>query len=314
MSSLSGVERNALLVLAAMGGTASESACLKAQFQVNLSRAHRDHLRQLGLVTVSGKRRFELALTPDGRRAAGEALAGLRAEGLERLSDLLVLRLLARLGEEWTTDTAKEASPAPEEACAISPAEVDLPVAGEAEASPSDPPVGQASVDAPGEGFQPDRGVQESGLGLPSLSPDPSAMGEAKPLVSGSDVYDHLVAEGARTESDLALAMALQDMPSFARQIRRLEGGLAGSTDTLGLVRQVDLAAGQVFQSLRQAALRRGLREKHARGDTLVFDAAAYESDLPMQQGESALVLRSAIVRGEGEDERIVLRGRADPC
>lgn len=45
-----------------------------------------------------------------------------------------------------------------------------------------------------------------------------------------------------------------------------------------------------------------------------MFDAAAYESDLPMRQGESAVVLRSAIVRGEGEAERVVLRGRAEPC
>jgi hypothetical protein len=103
-------------------------------------------------------------------------------------------------------------------------------------------------------------------------------------------------------------------MPSFARQIRRLEVGLSGAEDMLGLARQVDLAAGQVFQSVRQAALRRGLRERHARGETMSFDAAAYESDLPIQQGEPALVVRSAIVRGEGEEERVVLRGRADPC
>lgn len=314
MSSLSGVERNALLVLAAMGGAASESACLKAQFQVNLSRSHRDRLKQLGLVTVAGKRRFELALTAHGRRAAGEALAGLRAEGLERLSDLLVLRLLARLGEGWMTDVEKEAAAAPGTAGEGPSAEPASPVFGQGDAPPSALAGGQAIVDASGGSPPADTGVEGQASDPAPPPPAPSGSGEAKGLSSGSDMYDHLVAEGARTESDLALAMALQDMPSFSRQIRRLEGGLAGSTDQLGLVRQVDLAAGQVFQSLRQAALRRGLREKHARGETMMFDAAAYESDLPMQQGESAQVLRSAIVRGEGEDERVVLRGRADTC
>lgn len=126
--------------------------------------------------------------------------------------------------------------------------------------------------------------------------------------------YQSRIADAAwaRAESDLALAC--QDMATFAKMMARARAADESSAndDMSKSLRQIELSAEQVFQSIRRAAADRDLEVRHQREDKIAFDAAAYESDMPVAQGEPAMVLKPAVFRSESD--AIIARGIAQPC
>lgn len=156
-------------------------------------------------------------------------------------------------------------------------------------------------------------GVARNGLDLRTFL---TGSGHAAAPAAPQDAYSTLLADAAWVEAENAIALALQDMPSFSRTLKRLESLPVDSAGHLRsrAERQVALAAEQVFQSIRLAAFRRGLVVDEERGVTIPFDPIAYESDFPTRQGEPVVVLKSAVVRKADGVRTVVARGMVEPC
>lgn len=133
---------------------------------------------------------------------------------------------------------------------------------------------------------------------------------------------DHALSDEVRTktsvletspasDSDEYIASALQDIPSFAVRLKRLEPRVEeqGQRD----LEQVALAAEGVFQNIRMAARRRGLEVRHEKGTDIPFDAAYYDCPLGAEHDEPVMVVKPAIVKGADSGEIIILRGLAQP-
>jgi hypothetical protein len=80
------------------------------------------------------------------------------------------------------------------------------------------------------------------------------------------------------------------------------------------LLRQIELSAEQVFQSIRRAGARRDLAVTHKRGETVAFDATAYDASVPTNQDDKVVVAKPAIVRNGEESSQVVVRGLVNPC
>ncbi|MEM5518556.1 hypothetical protein WNY37_16480 [Henriciella sp. AS95] len=120
-----------------------------------------------------------------------------------------------------------------------------------------------------------------------------------------------LMAEAAWSESETMLAMALQAMPAFDGRFGALEKTLDGQGEAA--LKQVSLAAENVFQNLRMAASKRGLEALHKRNETVAFDPVYFEATEDMDDGEDAIVMKQPIIRVRDGDELVILRGLATP-
>lgn len=134
--------------------------------------------------------------------------------------------------------------------------------------------------------------------------------------VVGREDYGNRIGEAAWAEADGALAIALQDIPSFARALERarLLPEQERSKQYDSLMRQIELSAGQVFQNIKRAASRRDLVVQHSRGAAVAFDAAAYDANDTINQGEQVKVVKPAVVRQGGNVLHVIARGIADHC
>ena len=120
-----------------------------------------------------------------------------------------------------------------------------------------------------------------------------------------------LMAEAAWSESEKLLAMALQSMPAFDGRFGALEKALDGQNEAA--MKQVSLAAENVFQNLRMAARKRGLETLHKRNETVAFDPVYFEATDDMDDGEDAIVMKQPIIRVRDGEELVILRGLAAP-
>ena len=136
------------------------------------------------------------------------------------------------------------------------------------------------------------------------------------PEPSDRHSYEKRIGEAAWAEADNALALALQDMPSFLRTLDRSRSLSEADRQQKfeGALRQIQLAAEQVFQNVKRAASRRDLLAPHARGDIISFDAAAYESNGDIGQGDKSVVVKPAVTREVAGVVHVIARGIADPC
>lgn len=128
------------------------------------------------------------------------------------------------------------------------------------------------------------------------------------------DTYQDRIADAAWARAESSLALACQDMATFAKMMAkaRATNQTSADGDMSKPLRQIELSAEQVFQSVRRAAADRDLEVRHKRDDKITFDAAAYESDIPVAQGQPALVLKPAVYRSTSDT--IIARGIAQPC
>lgn len=120
-----------------------------------------------------------------------------------------------------------------------------------------------------------------------------------------------LMAEAAWSESETQLAMALQAMPAFDGRFGALEKALDGQGEAA--LKQVSLAAENVFQNLRMAARKRGLDALHKRNETVAFDPVYFDATDDMDEGEDALVMKQPIIRTRDGEDLVILRGLAAP-
>ena len=120
-----------------------------------------------------------------------------------------------------------------------------------------------------------------------------------------------LMADAAWSESETMLAMALQAMPAFNGRLGALEKALDGRGEAA--LKQVSLAAENVFQNLRMAARKRGLEALHKRNATVAFDPVYFDATDDMDEGEDALVMKQPIIRARDGEEIVILRGLAAP-
>lgn len=133
----------------------------------------------------------------------------------------------------------------------------------------------------------------------------------------GSTVdYASRLADAAWAAAEEDIARAIQDMGTPRRNLDRLARIIATAEAEKRdkALQQVERALELVFQHVWQAARRRDLAQLHERGDTIEFDAASYESDLPLDQGETASVVKPAVTITRAGQTAILLRGLVDPC
>lgn len=156
------------------------------------------------------------------------------------------------------------------------------------------------------EGDQPRAPADAAPTGAVAFSPDAS-----EPVCS-----DQRMGEAAWAEADNALAMALQDIPSFSRMLDRARSlpGPDSNPKFETSLRQIELSADQVFQSVRRAASRRDLQVQHIKGEIVAFDAAAYEANDLVSQAEKSLVVKPAVTRNVAGIVHVIARGIVDPC
>lgn len=123
--------------------------------------------------------------------------------------------------------------------------------------------------------------------------------------------YQRAIADAAWSDSEEVLAFALQNLPSFERNVRKLEG-IVGN-EVKAEVQQVELSAQAIFQHLRLAADKRGLVAVGQRDEVRPFDGAFFVSGTDAADGEKIKVKKQPIVKRRPEGEIVVARGVAEP-
>jgi hypothetical protein len=142
-------------------------------------------------------------------------------------------------------------------------------------------------------------------LNAAQISPQHFFQGEPEPCRAD-------IVNAAWSEADEALALALQDLPTFERVLARLDASSAG--EAAAALKQVKLASELVFQHIRQAAAKRGLTAIHARGEQAAYDPVEFDSDNPISLGAPAAVLKRPIVKRSADGQLVVVRGLAGPA
>ncbi|MCG3777194.1 MAG: hypothetical protein JW395_4070 [Nitrospira sp.] len=121
-----------------------------------------------------------------------------------------------------------------------------------------------------------------------------------------------LISDAAWSASEVALAYAMQDIPSFQRVLQRFDASSPQKQTTS--LRQVELAAESIFQNLRLAASKRSLRLSHVRGAEAIFDPVAFDSDDMLSGGEPIKVAKSPVIKTTQGEPIVVAKGVAEPA
>jgi hypothetical protein len=135
-------------------------------------------------------------------------------------------------------------------------------------------------------------------------------LGESPKHTSSRNAADADISNAAWAEADVALAFALQDLPSFARVTSKYEATAGG--DAAAALRQVRLAGESIFQHLRHAASKRGLAANYTRSEQTPFDPVKFECDGPIPVGEVSTVVKSPIEKQAAGGQIVVVRGLAE--
>lgn len=118
-----------------------------------------------------------------------------------------------------------------------------------------------------------------------------------------------LLKEAAWSEADQALARALQDSGRLARSLEKLESAAGG--DSARQLASVRGASNLVLQWVRQAARLRNMECKTAMGDVTAFDPELHESH-EAEPGERVRILKPTVMRSNGSQQAVVLRGEVE--
>ena len=138
-------------------------------------------------------------------------------------------------------------------------------------------------------------------------APEPDPEKIESPQSSGT--FD----DAAWSDSEEALAMALQDIAAFGPRMKAVEK--AGGDDLANPLKQLSLNADSIFQNIRLAARKRGMEALFARGEETEFDSALFDCFEDMDEGEPAIVMKQPVVKHTARDGKIiVLRGLASPA
>ena len=295
MAQLTPVERGVLIAMAASGGRMRENADINVGLGLSFRRPQREKLSSLGFIEISRKGGLTHSLTDRGWDWVQEELSADRPEGRMGLGAMYGLMHGLDRALDVRNETVKSFFTNTEPSNISTGFEIETVANALCRC-------GEASADA--SDFAAKHAGQQQAV-------EPEQDHEAD-----VQTYEKKIEDSAWADAEGALALALQDMASFHRTMNRaadpsVEVDAAVRQRAL---RQVELAADQVFQSVRRAAARRDLMLKHERGETVAYDAVEYESDFPLEQGENAIVVKSAVVRASGDNETVIVRGIVDPC
>ena len=132
---------------------------------------------------------------------------------------------------------------------------------------------------------------------------------EAASPASPEPTQQSLLKEAAWSEADQAIARALQDAGRLGRSLDKLETATSGEagarvTSTRG-------ASNLVLQWVRQAARLRNLECLGTFGDSTAFDPVFHDSH-DAALGDRVRILKPAIVRANGSQRSVILRGEVE--
>ena len=135
---------------------------------------------------------------------------------------------------------------------------------------------------------------------------------EASPPPPAPPTLEADLSNAAWSDSEEALAMALQDIPAFAARMSALERTIG--EDQKSLLKQLSLNAGSIFQNVRSAARKRSLETMFERGEETGFDPVHFDCFEEIDEGKPAIVMKQPVVKHTAPDRKIVvLRGLASP-
>jgi hypothetical protein len=136
--------------------------------------------------------------------------------------------------------------------------------------------------------------------------PAPEPGGDAS---SGPD-QTTLIREAAWSDADEALGRALRDMGALDRSFERLESVVDG--EAAERTRRARNASNFVLQWVEQAAHKRSIKALNAVGERVQFDPALHALDDDAAPGDYVRVVKPSIVRGDGAQQVVLLRGEVE--
>ena len=119
------------------------------------------------------------------------------------------------------------------------------------------------------------------------------------------------ISDAAWSDSEVALAYALQDIPSFERVIQRFDA--SSQQKQAASLRQIELAAKSIFQNMILAAHKRKLTLSHVHNVEAPFDPVFFDGDEMLAIGEAIKVAKSPVLKNTEGEPIVVAKGVAKP-
>jgi hypothetical protein len=119
-----------------------------------------------------------------------------------------------------------------------------------------------------------------------------------------------IMREAAWSDADEALGRALRDIGFMARSFEQLESAAEG--ESMERVRRAKGASEIVLKWVRQAARQRSIRPLNSVGERVQFDPVYHDMDDDASPGVYVRVVTPSIVRGDGDQQIVLLRGEVE--
>jgi hypothetical protein len=119
-----------------------------------------------------------------------------------------------------------------------------------------------------------------------------------------------LIKEAAWSDADEALGRALRDMGALDRSFERLESVVDG--EAAERTRRAKNASNFVLQWVQQAANKRSIKALNAVGERVQFDPVYHDLGDDAAPGDFVRVVKPSIVRGDGAQLIVLLRGEVE--
>jgi hypothetical protein len=126
---------------------------------------------------------------------------------------------------------------------------------------------------------------------------------------SAKPTQQTLLKEAAWSEADQAIGRALQDSGRLIRSLDTLEAAIGGEAAARASAARG--ASNLILQWVRQAARLRSMECQGAFGEATVFDPALHESH-EAEPGERVRILKPTVMRSNGSQQAVVLRGEVE--
>ena len=126
---------------------------------------------------------------------------------------------------------------------------------------------------------------------------------------SAKPTQQALLKEAAWSEADQAIGRALQDSGRLTRSLDMLEAAIGGEAAARASAARG--ASNLVLQWVRQAARLRSMECQGAFGEATAFDPALHESH-EAEPGERVRILKPTVMRSNGSQQAVVLRGEVE--
>ncbi len=119
-----------------------------------------------------------------------------------------------------------------------------------------------------------------------------------------------LIKEAAWSDADEALGRALRDMGALDRSFERLESVVDG--EAAERTRRAKNASAFVLQWVQQAAHKRSIKALNSVGERVQFDPVYHDLGDDAAPGDYVRVVKPSIVRGDGAQQIVLLRGEVE--